>query len=234
MESWSLDYQVLAGDTAQPAVWRELSKFVRSEFGRGDGQRLPIRMTAVDSGFRSQEVYRWVRNQAANRVIAVKGQETQTAIIGTPGRVEVLRNGKPLRGGVKVWPVGSSTGKSELYGWLRRGIPEDGVLPHGWCHFPQHGEEYFRQLCAERLTNTIDRRGYNRFEWIKTRPRNEALDCRIYARAGAALVGADRWSDARWAEEHGGLPVQTEDVPPVVEEQDEEQEESSGGSSFWD
>jgi phage terminase large subunit GpA-like protein len=237
MESWSLDYQVLAGDTAQPAVWRELSKFVRSEFGRGDGQRLPIRMTAVDSGFRSQEVYRWVRSQAGNRVIAVKGgPESQTSIIGTPGRVEVLRNGKALRGGVKVWPVGSSTGKSELYGWLRRGLPDEGEpLPHGWCHFPQYDEEFFRQLCAERLTNTIDRRGYNRFEWVKTRPRNEALDCRIYARAGAALVGADRWSNERWEEEHGmPLPLQAQEVPPAVEEQDGDQEEENGRSSFWD
>ena len=240
MENWSLDYQVLAGDTAQPAVWRELSRFIRSEFGRGDGQRLPIRMTAIDSGFRSQEVYRWVRSQPSNRVIAIKGgPDSQTAIIGTPGRVEVLRNGKALRGGVKVWPVGSGTAKSELYGWLRRLPPEDGEqLPHGWCHFPQHGEEWFKQLCAERLTLTIDRRGYNRFEWIKTRPRNEALDCRIYARAAAALVGADRWSDARWAEERGGvpLPVPEADQPAARDDErdDDLGEDQDGESSFWD
>jgi phage terminase large subunit GpA-like protein len=234
MESWSLDYQVLAGDTAQPAVWRELTKFIRSEFGRGDGQRLPIRMTGIDSGFRSQEVYRWVRSQAGNRVIATKGQETQTSIIGTPGRVEVLRNGKPLRGGVKVWPVGVSTAKGELYGWLRRGLPDEGgPLPHGWCHFPQHGEEFFRQLCAERLTNTIDRRGYNRFEWIKTRPRNEALDCRVIARACAALIGADRWSDARWAEERGGAPVAAAEEPAPTQRQAASDDDDAGESSFW-
>jgi len=231
MKSWSLDYQVLAGDTALPAVWRELSKFVRSEFGRGDGQRLPIRMTAIDSGFRSQEVYRWVRGQAGNRVIAVKGRENQSAIIGTPGRVEVLRNGKALRGGVKVWPVGVSVCKSELYGWLRRPIPEDGELPHGWCHFPEHGEEYFKQLCAERLTNTIDRRGFNKFEWVKTRPRNEALDCRVYARAAAALVGADRWSDERWDEER--LSGVTHTVKKDVSDS-QNQSSTPARSSFWD
>ena len=232
MESWSLDYQVLAGDTAEPAVWRELTKFVRSEFGRGDGHRLPIRMTAIDSGFRSQEVYRWVRGQAGNRVIAVKGQEAQSSIIGTPGRVEVMRNGKALRGGVKIWPVGVSTAKSELYGWLRRPMPDEGEpLPHGWCHFPQHGEEWFRQLCAERLTNTIDRRGYNRFEWIKTRPRNEALDCRVYARAAAALVGADRWSDERWDEERLGETTRPA-APPAASTSDEPAPRAGG--SFWD
>lgn len=237
MESWSADYQVLAGDTAQPAVWRELSKFVRSEFGRGDGQRLPIRMTAIDSGYRSQEVYRWVRTQAGNRVIAIKGVPTQTSVIGTPSRVEVLRNGKAMRGGVKVWPVGIDTAKSELYGWLRRRPPEDEAegLPHGWCHFPQYGQEWFQQLTAERLENTIDRRGYPRFEWVKTRPRNEALDCRVYARAAAALVGADRWSDERWAAEGGMVPAASVEATP---EQAKVERDEDGPvrrrSSFWD
>lgn len=238
LESWSLDYQVLAGDTAEPAVWRELSKFVRSEFGRGDGQRLPIRMTAIDTGFRTEEVKRWVRGQAGNRVIAVKGVESQVSVIGTPSRVEVLRNGKALRGGVKIWPVGVSTAKSELYGWLRRRPPEDEAegLPHGWCHFPQYGQEYFQQLTAERLENTIDRRGYPKFEWVKTRPRNEALDCRVYARAAAALVGADRWSDERWAAESGG--DSSAPAPPAApaERNDEMPREQSTQrrSSFWD
>jgi phage terminase large subunit GpA-like protein len=238
MESWSLDYQILAGDTAEPAVWRELSKFVRSEFGRGDGQRLPIRMTAIDSGFRTEEVKRWVRKQAGNRVIAIKGVESQVSVIGTPSRVEVLRNGKALRGGVKIWPVGTSTAKSELYGWLRRPLPEEEGegLPHGWCHFPMHGEEYFRQLCAERLTNTIDRRGYTKFEWIKTRPRNEALDCRVYARAAAALVGADRWSDERWKEERMNGMERTElPAAPAVQAQDDAPlAVEKRRSSFWD
>ena len=237
LESWSLDYQVLAGDTAEPAVWRELTKFVRSEFGRGDGQRLPIRMTAIDSGFRTEEVKRWVRGQAGNRVIAVKGVESQVSVIGTPSRVEVLRNGKALRGGVKIWPVGTSTAKSELYGWLRRRPPEDEAegLPHGWAHFPQYGQEYFQQLTAERLENTIDRRGYPRFEWVKTRPRNEALDCRVYARAAAALVGADRWSDERWAAESGGAPVAPVEVAAPVQREDQPREQPTPRrSSFWD
>ncbi len=236
MESWSLDYQVLAGDTAEPEVWRELTKFVRSEFGRGDGQRLPIRMTSIDSGFRTEEVKRWVRKQAGNRVIAVKGVEGQVSVIGTPSRVEVLRNGKALRGGVKIWPIGTSTAKGELYGWLRRRLPEEeaDALPHGWCHFPMYGEEYFRQLCAERLTNTIDRRGYTKFEWVKTRPRNEALDCRVYARAAAALVGADRWSDDRWDEERFNGAPRPEPIAVQVEADAEQEPAPRRRSSFWD
>ncbi len=30
------------------------------------------------------------------------------------------------------------------------------------------------------------------------RERNEALDCRVYARAAAWILGADRWDEATW------------------------------------
>ena len=42
------------------------------------------------------------------------------------------------------------------------------------------------------------RRGFSRLEWQKLRERNEALDCRVYARAAAWIIGADRWPEATW------------------------------------
>jgi len=204
LESWSIDYQIIPGDTAGDEVWELLSRAIRNEYPRGNGLSVPIRMTAVDTGYRTQEVYRWVKGQSALRVMAVKGREQQATIISQPSTVEVTVRGKRLRGGVKVWPVGVSVAKSELYGWLRRKLPTnlgDG-LPFGWCHFPQHGEEYFRQLTAEALVSRIVR-GYQKFQWEKTRERNEALDCRIYNRAACMAVGADRWDDKRWEYEHG-------------------------------
>jgi len=44
------------------------------------------------------------------------------------------------------------------------------------------------------------RRGFARLEWQKMRERNEALDCRVYARAAAWIAGADRWGEAKWAD----------------------------------
>jgi phage terminase large subunit GpA-like protein len=40
-------------------------------------------------------------------------------------------------------------------------------------------------------------KGYRRSEWQKTRERNEALDCRVYARA-AAVYGMDRATEEVW------------------------------------
>jgi len=105
-----------------------------------------------------------------------------------------------LRRGVKVWPVNGSMIKAELYRWLRLERPtEESGSPHppGYCHFPQYGEEYFKQLTAEQLVTRIVK-GYRRPEWQKTRDRNEALDCRVYARAAAAVYGMDRFTDVTW------------------------------------
>jgi phage terminase large subunit GpA-like protein len=41
-------------------------------------------------------------------------------------------------------------------------------------------------------------KGYPKREWQKTRDRNEALDCRVYARAAAIALGVDRWSESKW------------------------------------
>jgi phage terminase large subunit GpA-like protein len=55
-------------------------------------------------------------------------------------------------------------------------------------------------LVAEQLVTVRNKRGFTKLEWRKLRERNEALDCRVYARAAAWITGADRWSDAQWDE----------------------------------
>jgi phage terminase large subunit GpA-like protein len=57
--------------------------------------------------------------------------------------------------------------------------------------------EYFKQLTAEQLVTRIVK-GYPKRIWQKIRDRNEALDCRVYARAAAIALGIDRWSENKW------------------------------------
>ncbi|MCT8999738.1 phage terminase large subunit family protein, partial [Chelativorans intermedius] len=58
-----------------------------------------------------------------------------------------------------------------------------------------------------------NRRGFARLEWQKMRERNEALDCRVYARAAAWIAGADRWPEARWADLEAQLGVTAGEKP---------------------
>ena len=57
-----------------------------------------------------------------------------------------------------------------------------------------------KQLVAEQLVTVKTQRGFTRLEWQKLRERNEALDCRVYARAAAWIAGADRWPERKWRE----------------------------------
>jgi phage terminase large subunit GpA-like protein len=115
--------------------------------------------------------------------------------------VDVTVRGKRLARGYKVWPIGVNVAKSELYGWLRLEVPtaESGEdLPGGFCHFPEYGEEYFKQLTAEHLVPVTKRSGFTSLEWqILPGRENHFLDCRVYARAAASLAGLDRMPAAK-------------------------------------
>lgn len=199
-ESWSVEFVVIPGDTAEPAVWVELSRLLQRRYPHESGAELPITMAAIDSGFRTQVVYEFVRKARRDQVLAVKGREGMTVLVGMPKAVEVKVGGRKYRRGVKLWTIGVDLAKAEVYGWLRMEEPTNPEVdgyPPGYCHFPQHPEEYFKQLCAEQLVARIVR-GYRRYVWEQTRERNEALDCRVYARAAAAVAGMDRWSPEDW------------------------------------
>jgi phage terminase large subunit GpA-like protein len=196
-ESWSVDYVVIPSPPSSPEAWQRLKVVLDTTFPlENSDDALPISMMAVDAGYATQEVYNWVRQQSPYRVMAIKGVDKALVPLGSPSRVEVNIGGRKLSRGVKLWPVGVSILKSELYSWLRQTRSEDGETP-GYAHFPKYDPEYFKQLTAEQLvTKTV--KGYAKREWQKLRERNEALDCRIYARAAALALGMDRWLAKQW------------------------------------
>ncbi len=211
--SWSVDYQILAGDTAQKEVWQKLEKLLYQDWPHAYGCTLPIRVLCIDSGYATQTVYDWVkgypqavwgaggaRAPQVRTVAAIKGCASETSFITKVSRADI--GGK--RHGLKRWNVSSSVGKEELYRWLKLPRPTDEALAQdeayrpGTCHFPQYGEEYFKQLTAEKRVVRLHK-GFPKATWEKDPTRNnEALDCRVYARAAASIYGIDRFTDKDW------------------------------------
>jgi phage terminase large subunit GpA-like protein len=190
-ESWSVDYRVLPGDTSARDVWDNLAKVVTETWEREDGLLMPLALMAVDTGYNTQHVYDFCRRFDRTRVIPVKGMNSLNVPISTPSTVDVAPAGKKI-GSLQIWPVGVGLLKSELYGFLKQGInPETGEIPYGYCHFPQYAPDYFRGLTAEKLQYT-DKKGVRKYEWVKHFTRNEPLDCRVYARAAAEVIGISR------------------------------------------
>lgn len=197
-QSWSVDTGVIPGDTSSEdsEPWQELGQLLSQVWRGSDGRDHHIAMMAVDSGDQTNTVYNWTRRHPMNRVIAVKGVPTTRTIIGAPKSVDVTVSGRRLARGYKVWPVGIDIAKGELYGWLRQKKPteESGLpFPPGYCHFPEYGEDYFKEITAEHLVKVVKRTGFVHQEWQVIPGReNHRLDCRVYARAAAMLVGLDR------------------------------------------
>jgi phage terminase large subunit GpA-like protein len=217
--SWSIDYRVLEGNTNQPQVWEKLSHLLDEEFPSFYGGNLRIRKMAVDSGFNTMRVYEWVRRMGSMNVMAVKGESHThiSAFVGPPTLLDMTPGGRMIRGsgGVRLWPINTSIGKEELYRSLRLAAPDVSAgepWPTGFCHFPAYGKEFFEQLCAEQLiTHTLAGRTTTR--WEKRRDRNEALDCRIYARAAASTLRLETWLDKRWDEIEAALKTSTGPAP---------------------
>lgn len=196
--TYSIDFRVLIGDTSKEEVWNELAEVVGETWEREDGNILPMKLMAVDTGYNTQFVYAFCQRFDATRVIPVKGQQKQQTIVSPPKQVNITKAGKKA-GKTKVWNVGVDMLKSELYGFLRNEIKEDGTIPLGYCHFPQYDQHYFKGLTGEQLELRKNTKGYNEYVWVKKYERNEPLDCRVYARAAAYVVGIDRFDDSeKW------------------------------------
>lgn len=198
-ESWSIDYRVIMGAPTTAAAWKKLTEVLQETFPSEDGIPRKINMLAIDTGFSTQEVYAWVRSQSSRQVMAVKGTDNSLVPLNAPTKVDVNYKGKKIKGGVRLWKIGASMLKGELYGWLKQSRGDSDKAPHGYAHFPEYPPEFFKQLAAEQLVTKIVK-GYPKREWQKIRDRNEALDCRVYARAAAIALGIDNWNERKWGQ----------------------------------
>lgn len=226
--SQSIDFRVLVGDTDKQEVWDQLGKIVNEQWKREDGVNLPLRLMAVDSGYNTNKVYSFTKKYSTARVVPVKGRDKLETFYSSPKAVQVTKAGNKINA-VKVWGIGSSFIKTEFYGMLKlQKDHEAKTIPDGYCQFPRREPFYFRGLTAEELQIKTNRKGYREYVWVKKYERNEPLDCRVYARAAAAIVGIDRWNDERWSRESYFTVVDSSEkinTPPAVKKKK---------SSFWD
>jgi phage terminase large subunit GpA-like protein len=215
LESWLVEHVVLEGGPGDPACWQKLSDLLGRVWQHASGQHLTIARLAIDTGYETSAVYGWARAVGFAQVAPVKGLEgfNRSSPVTGPTYVDATIGGKRLRRGARLWTVATSTFKTETYRFLRlpaqEASPADAeARPPGFMHLPGWIDaEWLKQLTAEQLVTVRTKRGFARLEWQKLRERNEALDCRVYARAAAWIVGADRWSEARWQELERPLAV---------------------------
>jgi phage terminase large subunit GpA-like protein len=223
LESWLVEHRVIFGDPGKRETWVGLTSMLGETWEHETGARMGLQRLAIDTGSFTQNVYLWARSQDRATVLPVKGvpQYDRLIPVSGPSKVELTPGGVRLRGGLNLWTVSVSVFKREFYKQLEQAKPTDEELergvryPAGYVHLSTAvSDEWVKQTVAEQQVLIRSRKGFAvKTEWRQLRPRNEALDMRVYARAAAWLAGMDRWSDRTWRDLEGQLGLEPE--PPA-------------------
>ena len=183
-ESWTVAHMEIYGDPARPEIWKQLDDVLLRKYRHELGGDMQVFAAGIDTGGHfTHEVYQYVRerrNQPFTRILALKGQSQKgKPAIGKPKKQDVNFRGQVMKSGVELYPVGTDTIKSTIYGRLKHNEPGPGYM-----HFHAGlDDEYFEQLTSEKqVTRYV--KGFPVREWIKKNgARNEALDTKVYGYA---------------------------------------------------
>lgn len=180
-ECWLMWHGEIYGDPAGKKLWSQVDDIINRTYPRADGESVKVSAVGVDSGGHfTSEVYAYCRERRKKGVFALKGQSQRNKPpIGKPSKVDINYKGQVLKNSAELFPVGVDTIKSTLFGRLKHN--ETGP---GYIHFHNEaGQEYFKQLTAERQVVRYVK-GFAIREW-KKKPgdRNEALDVLVYSYA---------------------------------------------------
>lgn len=185
-QGWLIDRVKIYGDPSRKDVWKQLDEIVQTPYKSEDGRELKPMVVAIDSGgHHTSEVYQYARERQSLGVVAIKGMSTKNKPpIGKASKVDLNASGKTLKKGAQVFPVGTDTIKSLLFGRLKH----NDVGP-GYLHFyPTVGKDYFEELTAEKQILKY-KNGFDVRVWVKSsNARNEALDELVYAYAALNRV----------------------------------------------
>lgn len=214
--SWLVDVEIILGDPnlpegAEGSPWNRLTEARRTPVKHASGAQMLIEATMIDTGgHNTQAVYSYCRDHAHAGVFAVKGaSQPGKPALGKASMVDINWRGRVLARGLRLWPLGVDTIKHLLFGRLRIAQPGPGYIDLPQC--VGSGDE-FEQLTAERLVTTYHK-GHARLAWVKPNGRrNEALDCFVYAYAGAVYLGVARMRENDWNQREQRLQPREPDL----------------------
>jgi phage terminase large subunit GpA-like protein len=219
MAAWTIDYVVLPGDPARPAVWIALAALLNRPVQHASGATLRVAAAAIDGrGHRTPFVKQFVLdNQDSEnpvlRLMCIFGAKANNApVLGRPKWEEIKADGKTEKRGLHTWQVGTVNAKHFLF--RRIGSDADLERDERLVHFSdQLDDKFFAGIVAE----TFDPK-HNRY--VKKRgARNEPLDTWVYAYAAAhhPELHLHRYTKADWAAAEGRIIVGSS--RRIVEEQ---------------
>jgi phage terminase large subunit GpA-like protein len=232
-ESWLVRLERFYGDPDLDDVWERAAALLDRAWEHASGAELRIRACMVDSGYKQDPVFRFVKSRQSRGIFASKGVDN--------AKQPLSRSTRANRDGVKVFTINPNAFKDTLFARLRRAVPGAGFLHFGSEQQTGADEAYFLQFGAET----------RRVQFVNNRPvvsyinpgkkRNEAIDLYVLNLAALRALGmsvSQRLGEiVKEVQEEGAeIRAKAKDRPEGDDAGDEEADNPSppaGGSGWW-
>ena len=220
-ESWLIEHEIFYGDPGRQELWDQVENYlVTSSWEHESGAVMRLKGGGLDTGGHyTTNAYKFCLKLQNRNIFALKGSnQLEAPLTSRPSRNNAQR--------VRLFSIGTTEAKDMIYACLK--ISEPGA---GYTHFPMTADhEYFAQMTGEKK-GTEYRNGRAVRRYKATRPRVEALDCKVYADAAFELLKINLNALARHL-------VATEDgTAPTPQKQKKQKKTSSAinrdGSGGW-
>lgn len=197
-ESWLIEYGEVWGETRDLATFRQLGPIIEKKYAGHN-----VRAGAIDSGFRTIQVYDYCRERLGV-LVPTKGHDTLDRHF-YPKRIDVRPDGKADAYSLTLWHINTDVAKS----WVHSRMVISEADAGAW-HLPQDVTDYYmRQIVAEQ--RMVKPSG--RVAWKKT-GRNDFLDCEALIWFLYRVLGPVKASKARPSPE---LPGTTSQISRGIE-----------------
>lgn len=194
-EMWVVDYMVIEANPADERDWDKLDTYLLTKFSTVGGTYLGIEAAGIDTGGHfTHQVYAFCRARTTRRIYALKGDSRQgQPVKGKSSMQDINWRGRVIKQGVKLWHVGTDTAKDLLFGRIKVTQPGSGYM-----HFSKDlPAEFYNQLTSEHRVLQKTAHG-EQHRWVKSRARNEVLDCTVYALFAAHMLDLHRYTERMW------------------------------------
>lgn len=232
-ESWLVNYSVVHGDPFRPELWEQVLDVLDTPYPHATGATMQVYAAAVDSGDgnSTHQVYAFCRQQKRRHIFPIKGMSTPgRPALGKPTKQDINLRGQTIKRGVELWPVGSDTIKTLMFGRIKGNLPGPGCY-----HWPMGlPSEYWTGLTAERQAVKFIN-GFPKRVWVKKDgARNEPVDTEVYAYAALQYLYNRHNRATFWQQMRAKFLAPIEKPAEIVQDLQvigqSEQVQSGGGS----
>lgn len=208
IDHWDIPVSNNEYDDPTSAAWATyMATALDGDFIREDGLHLQTAANAIDSSYQTENVFSWWKRlepDKMRRTYLVRGRNNLKGYISI--RKDERRGGM---GTMTFWAVPVSDLKHNLFDHLKASLEGKDTMPFK-MEFPNdYSADYYQQLYSEQWIKEPGKKNWN---WVKTRERNEVLDCTVYNLAMFYYLGLGRLTADEWDELDKSQKIQASSI----------------------